>query len=109
LCALVVAAVGPAEGPEGRPVADAVAANHREVEAGLDAHPTAGASDKVGALGLDAGGGPAAGAVAEGSDLKSTVAVELQVAGAAGVGLDLPGAPLGGTAGVASACVDDPV
>src|SRR5690606_1470933 len=107
---LVVPPVRRAERPERRPVAEGgVTGDVRHLDAAFDAQDAAGCGFEVGAPGLDAGGGPLARGALERRDAQVSGAVEAEVGGVVGVALDLTGAPVGGTAGVAVAGVDDPV
>lgn len=70
---------------------------------------SAGRGGEVGALGLDASGGPVAGPVAESLDDQVALAVLVDVVGGVGGRLDLARSPVGGTSGVTGTQVVQPV
>src|SRR5581483_6570358 len=85
-----------AERPEGRPQSLAAL---RKPEPGIEPYGAAGRGSEVGAAGLDAGGGPPVRGAPRGQR-QVAPAVQAEVRGVAGGGLDLAGTPVRGCARV---------
>lgn len=97
----VVASEIRAQGPESRPVSDAILTNNGQAKAALDPHLAAFSSNEICPLCLNSCRSPARAGL-DGRDLQSAIATEPHIGGVRGVRLDLSRSPVRSSSGIGS-------